>query len=81
MVSQVKHSPEVIYDTDVEDTAMIHRAKKLKVDGSRYRHQPLRRTGKLLNYFKVNCLLVTYLRNNTRIDVDRSRAGARIGLA
>ena len=60
-MSQAKHSQETTdsIDTDIDDMTVIHRAKRAKTEGSRYKNQPLRRTGKSINHFKVSWLKVT----------------------
>jgi hypothetical protein len=56
-------------DTDVEDTAVIHPAKRAKTEGN-CKNQKLRRTGKAFNRFRAE-LAKRYLRDNDRPDDDR----------
>ncbi len=54
-------------DTDVEDTTVIHQAKRAKTEANK--NQLLRRTGKEFNYFRGE-LSERYLRNNRRVNGD-----------
>ena len=56
-------------DTDVEDTTDIHREKRAKIEANR--NQILRRTGKPFNCFQGD-FAEQYLRNNCRVNGDRS---------